>query len=143
MQLSTTLQGVISQTLLPRVSGGRVAAHEIMVCLTAIANLIRESKTHQMASIIQSGSRHGMHTLDQHLSELVAAGMVTFDDALAKAQDVAGFESQAGQFRNRSARIGMNQDSGQPSRQLPGQDGGMGGMGPRPSQPGTPHRQLV
>ncbi|MHB1344276.1 MAG: type IV pilus twitching motility protein PilT, partial [Thermoleophilia bacterium] len=84
MQLSITLQGVISQTLLPKAGGGRVAAHEVMVCLTSIANLIREAKTHQMVNIIQSGSRYGMHTLDQNLGELVKAGVVTYEEADAK-----------------------------------------------------------
>jgi twitching motility protein PilT len=101
MQLSITLQGVISQTLLPKIGGGRVAAHEIMVCLTSIANLIREAKTHQMASIIQSGSRYGMHTLDQNLADLVAAGAVTYEEALSKAQDIPGFEKQAAQHKGR------------------------------------------
>ena len=106
MQLSIGLQGVICQTLLPRVGGGRIAAHEIMVCLPSIANLIRESKTHQMLTIIQSGSRLGMHTLDQHLSELVRAGLVTYDDAVTKAQDPVTFETQVGQFKGRQSEQG-------------------------------------
>lgn len=101
MQLSIGLQGVICQTLLPSVGGGRVAAHEVMVCVPAIANLIREAKAHQMRTIIQSGSRFGMHTLDQHLSELVRSGLVTCDDAVSKAQDPVTFEAQVGQFKGR------------------------------------------
>ena len=101
MQLSIGLQGVICQTLLPRVGGGRIAAHEIMVCLTSIANLIREAKTHQMLTIIQSGARFGMHTLDQQLSEMVRNGLVTYDDAVTKAQDPATFEIQVGQFKGK------------------------------------------
>jgi twitching motility protein PilT len=106
MQLSIGLQGVICQTLLPKVGGGRVAAHEIMVCLPSIANLIREAKTHQMLTIIQSGSRFGMHTLDQHLSELVRGGLITYDDAIAKTQDPVTFEAQVGQFKGRQPEQG-------------------------------------
>jgi twitching motility protein PilT len=106
MQLSIGLQGVICQTLLHRVGGGRIAAHEIMVCLPSIANLIREAKTHQMLTIIQSGARFGMHTLDQQLSEMVRAGLITYDDAIAKTQDPATFEAQVGQFKGRQADQG-------------------------------------
>ena len=143
MQLSITLQGVVSQTLLPKVGGGRIAAHEVMVCLTSIANLIRESKTHQMASIIQSGSRYGMHTLDQHLVELVAAGTVTYDDALAKAQDIASFESQAGQYKGRVLRDSMGQNGAQMGQRSGGQMPGgpmQAGMAARPMQPGVAQR---
>ena len=103
MQLSITLQGVISQTLLPKIGGGRVAAHEIMVCLTSIANLIREAKTHQMVNIIQAGSRHGMYTLDQDLTALVAKGVVSYEEAAAKAQDLPGFEAQCGEYKGKRA----------------------------------------
>ncbi len=106
MQLSIGLQGVICQTLLPRVGGGRIAAHEIMVCLPSIANLIREAKTHQMLTIIQSGARFGMHTLDQQLSEIVRAGLVTYDDAITKAQDPVTFEAQVGQFKGKQPEQG-------------------------------------
>jgi len=106
MQLSIGLQGVICQTLLHRVGGGRIAAHEIMVCLPSIANLIREAKTHQMLTIIQSGARFGMHTLDQQLSEMVRAGLVTYDDAIAKTQDPVTFETQVGQFKGRQPEQG-------------------------------------
>ncbi|GAB4252495.1 MAG: type IV pilus twitching motility protein PilT [Thermoleophilia bacterium] len=110
MQLSITLQGVISQALLPKVGGGRIAAHEIMVCLTSISNLIREAKTHQMNNIIQAGGRHGMHTLDQHLAELVEAGWVAYEDAVTKAQDQAGFEARCGQYKGRkmAPKPGLN-----------------------------------
>ncbi|MHB0980285.1 MAG: type IV pilus twitching motility protein PilT [Thermoleophilia bacterium] len=140
MQLSITLQGVISQTLLPKVGGGRIAAHEVMVCLTSIANLIREAKTHQMVNIIQSGSRYGMHTLDQNLAEFVKAGLVTYDDADAKAQDPAGFEAQCGQFKNRKPAP-QQPDWGQGPRAAgPGQaTAGSGlGMGPGQRPPGQP-----
>jgi twitching motility protein PilT len=84
--LSESLQAVISQTLLKRPGGGRVAAHEIMIGTSAIRNLIREDKVAQMYSAIQTGASSGMQTLDQCLQELLAKGLVTRDDARAKAK---------------------------------------------------------
>jgi len=83
--LSESLQAVISQTLLKKVGGGRIAAHEIMVGTPAIRNLIREAKVAQMYSAIQTGKRDGMQTLDQNLKELVDRGMVTSKMAMVKA----------------------------------------------------------
>jgi len=81
------LRAVISQTLLKRVSGGRVAAHEIMVANSAIKNLIREDKVAQMYSAIQTGQNAGMATLDQSLIELVRRGLVAKNEAMRKAKD--------------------------------------------------------
>jgi len=83
--LSESLQAVISQTLLKKVGGGRIAAHEIMVGTPAIRNLIREAKVAQMYSAIQTGRRDGMQTLDQNLKELVDAGKITSKAAVGKA----------------------------------------------------------
>jgi len=83
--LSESLQAVISQTLMKKVGGGRVAAHEIMVGTSAIRNLIREAKVAQMYSAIQTGRKDGMQTLDQNLKELVDKGMVTAKVAMVKA----------------------------------------------------------
>ena len=84
--LSESLQAVISQTLMKRSSGGRVAAHEIMICSPAIRNLIREDKVAQMYSAIQTGSAVGMKTLDQCLQELVQKRVVTREVAREKAK---------------------------------------------------------
>ena len=84
--LSESLQAVISQTLLKKVGGGRVAAHEIMLCTPAIRNLIREDKVAQMYSAIQTGGQLGMQTLDQCLKGLVGKGMITKDAAREKAK---------------------------------------------------------
>lgn len=89
--LSESLRAVISQTLLKKVGGGRVAAHEIMIGIPAIRNLIREDKTAQMYSSIQTGASHGMQTMDQCLGNLVNYGIVTTADARAKAQDKTQF----------------------------------------------------
>ena len=83
--LSESLQAVISQTLLKKIGGGRIAAHEIMVGTSAIRNLIREAKVAQMYSAIQTGRKEGMQTLDQNLKELVDKGKVTAKTAMVKA----------------------------------------------------------
>lgn len=84
--LSESLQGVISQTLLKKSGGGRVAAHEIMVGTPAIRNLIREDKVAQMYSAIQTGGAYGMTTMDQSLQTLVQKGLITRDTAREKAK---------------------------------------------------------
>ena len=93
MQLSVTLQAVISQTLLMRKdSGGRVAAFEVMIATSAIRTLIREGKTYQMYTDIQTGGHLGMQTLDSHLLKLVARGLVEFEQAQAKSSNPNEFE---------------------------------------------------
>ena len=90
-QLAGTLQGVVSQTLIKRASGkGRVVATEILMMNPAIANVIREGKTYQIASMMQAGRDSGMRTMDQHLAELVNAGVITRRSAMEKAHDKEG-----------------------------------------------------
>jgi twitching motility protein PilT len=84
--LSESLQAVISQTLLKKKGGGRVAAHEIMLCTPAIRNLIREDKVAQMYSAIQTGGQLGMVTLDQSLKTLVQQGVISREVAREKAK---------------------------------------------------------
>lgn len=89
IQLSNTLQGVICQQLLPKRDGtGRVVALEIMVVTPAVRNLIREGKTHQLISQIQTGARYGMQTLDMALRSLVHKGIVSAEAAREKAVDI-------------------------------------------------------
>jgi len=83
--LSESLRAVISQTLLKRIGGGRVACHEIMVGTPAIRNLIREDKVAQMYSAIQTGQAHGMMTLDQDMQDKLRKGMIAKQDAVARA----------------------------------------------------------
>ena len=85
--LSESLRAVISQTLLKKVGGGRIAAHEIMVGIPAIRNLIREDKVPQMYSVIQTGQATGMQTMDQCLQRLLALGAISKEDAAAKSKD--------------------------------------------------------
>ncbi len=95
-QLSVTLLGVVSQTLLPRADKpGRVAAFEVMIATPAIRNLIRDGKTHQLNSDIQAGSEHGMEALDHNLLALVQKKMVRFEDALAKSSNPREFQQRA------------------------------------------------
>lgn len=80
-QLSVTLQGVIAQQLLPRIDGpGRVAAFEILVATPAVRNLIREGKTHQIPSAIQTGAKHGMRSMENSLRELAQRGLIAEAD---------------------------------------------------------------
>lgn len=88
VQLASVLQGVVSQQLLKRAdNSGRIAAIEIMMCNAAIRNHIREGKTTQILSSMQTGKRFGMVTMDNSLSELYTRGMITYDDAFAFAVD--------------------------------------------------------
>ena len=90
--LSESLRAVISQSLLKRIGGGRIAAHEIMIGTPAIRNLIREDKVAQMYSSIQTGQGVGMQTLDQCLEGLVKRGLVSKKDAQSYAKDKKMFE---------------------------------------------------
>ena len=83
--LSESLRAVIAQTLMKKVGGGRIAAWEIMIGTPAIRNLIREDKVAQMYSSIQTGNAVGMTTLDQYLQDLLSKGLITKQDARAKA----------------------------------------------------------
>ncbi|HJW05326.1 MAG TPA: type IV pilus twitching motility protein PilT [Rhodanobacter sp.] len=90
--LSESLRAVISQSLLKKVGGGRIAAHEIMVGIPAIRNLIREDKVAQMYSSIQTGQQFGMQTLDQCLQDLVKRGLVTRQQAQGYAKNKDNFK---------------------------------------------------
>ena len=92
IQLSQIIEAVLSQTLLPRVGGGRVAAFEMMVATPAVRNLIRERKLYQLPSVIQLGSKDNMQSLDQSLATLAREGIITRETALLKAIDVEQFE---------------------------------------------------
>ena len=88
VQLAAVLQGIISQQLLPTSSGnGRVAALEVMIATPAIQNLVREGKTHQIESAVQTGAKYGMKTMDNALSELYRKGYITSETALTYAID--------------------------------------------------------
>ena len=89
--LSESLRAVIAQTLLKRIGGGRIAAHEIMIGTPAIRNLIREDKVAQMYSAIQTGQQFGMQTLDQCLQDLLQRGVISKQDARMRAANKDDF----------------------------------------------------
>jgi twitching motility protein PilT len=93
VMLSESLRGVISQTLLRKKSGGRIAALEVLIVTPAISNLIREGKTFQIASSMQTGRAIGMVTLNDALTELVKSDMVSPEEAFSKAIDKPGIEA--------------------------------------------------
>jgi len=88
IQLSNTLEAVVSQQLLPRAgTPGRIAAMEIMIASPAIRNLIREAKAHQITSIIQTSAHLGMQTMDQCLRDLYQRGLITYEEAMGRAMN--------------------------------------------------------
>jgi twitching motility protein PilT len=98
VQLASTLQGVVSQQLLPRADGnGRAAAREVMVVTAAIANLVREGKTHQIYSAIDTGAKFGMISLDNSLINLVKQRVITPDVALSKSSNPQSMQARLGQ----------------------------------------------
>lgn len=98
-QLAGAIQGVVCQTLAKRSdSPGRAVATEVLVATPAIRNLIREGKTHQIYSAMQAGAKQGMHTMDQHLSELVKTGKITYETGLEKCHHVEDFNRLTGRF---------------------------------------------
>ncbi len=98
MQLSVNLLGVVSQILVRRADGrGRVAAFETLVAISSVRNSIRERKTHQIASVIQTGAQHGMMTLDQSLAHLARSGVITPEEGEAKAKDRQEFRQLMGE----------------------------------------------
>jgi twitching motility protein PilT len=84
MQLSGLLTGVVYQRLLPRIGGGQVGAFEVLIANTAIRTLIRDSKTNQIRNELQLGAREGMQTLESSLNQLIAKGLITYEEALAR-----------------------------------------------------------
>jgi twitching motility protein PilT len=97
VMLSGAIQGIVCQTLCKTADGrGRVVATEVLVATPAIRNLIREGKTHQIYSAMQAGAQHGMHTLDQHLAELVRIGRITYEHGLEKCHHVEDFNRLTG-----------------------------------------------
>jgi len=90
IQLSSSLQGIISQQLLPTIDGrARVLATEVLIPTPAIRHLIREAKTHQLSTAMQTGRQHGMCTMDESLADLYKRGLISYDTALGQSVDPA------------------------------------------------------
>ena len=110
LMLSNSLEAVLCQQLLPRAGmPGRVCCMEIMIATPAIRNLIREAKSHQIASIIQTSANVGMQTMDQHLRELYQRGVITYDDALARAMNQEEFKNMVASAMGTSGTPGQRQ----------------------------------
>lgn len=98
IQLADVLECAVAKALLPRIGGGRVAAYEILVATPAVRSLIRQNKSFQITSAMQTGRRQGMQLLDDALQDLVRSGQVTLENALAVANDPVALRSQLGRF---------------------------------------------
>ena len=98
IQLADVLECAIAKALLPRVGGGRVAAYEILVATPAVRSLIRQNKSFQITSAMQTGKRQGMQLLDDALADLVRTGKVTLENALALANDPVAVRNSLGRF---------------------------------------------
>ncbi|MGH2404227.1 MAG: type IV pilus twitching motility protein PilT [bacterium] len=108
IQLADALLGVVAQTLIPSLDGkGRVAAVEVMVATPAIRNMIRENKTHQLSSAIQTGARDGMQSLDQHLKTLVKQRRISTDEAVKRAVERDAFLQERGGASAQTEHSGM------------------------------------
>ncbi|MFY9341525.1 MAG: type IV pilus twitching motility protein PilT [Planctomycetota bacterium] len=118
VQMGSTLQGVISQTLVPKVGGGRVAVREILVATDAVKSLIREGKSQQVLNLMQTGKQFGMTTLEDELLRAYAEGLITGDDAISKA-------NRPDDVRRRLADMPQR-----PARSMPGSGAGAGAGGP-------------
>jgi twitching motility protein PilT len=87
LQLSEVIEAVLSQRLLPRISGGRVAAFEVMLANNVIRELIRDEKIHEILPNMEMGTLEGMQTMDQALAHLVKKGIVTQEDAIRRSSN--------------------------------------------------------
>ena len=92
VQLAGSLTGIFSQRLIPRISGGLVPAYELLINNSAVSNLIREARTHEISTVIQTSSQEGMLDMNRSLAELVRRGEVTVEDAYERAFDQKTFE---------------------------------------------------
>ncbi|MCA9208068.1 MAG: Flp pilus assembly complex ATPase component TadA, partial [Planctomycetales bacterium] len=122
VQLSTAIIGVLSQQLIPRIGGGRVAAYEIMVVTPGIANLIRENKTFRINSAIQTGAKFGMQLMDDALFKLWRDEICTVEDVLGKAQRPDDLAK-----RIVDARRGMVDEQAMVDEEIDHEGGGGGG----------------
>ncbi len=116
-QLSTAVIAILSQTLLPRVGGGRVAAFEMLVVTPAVANLIRENKTYRVTSSIQTGAKLGMQLLDDHMFQLWRRGLVEKKDILMKANTPDELAAKIAR-----AERGLLEDEEEAKRRLQGEE---------------------
>lgn len=92
MQLAVSLVGVFSIRLIPRISGGLIPAYELLINNSAVSNLIREGRTHEVQTVIETGLEHGMIDMNRTLVELVKKGEITIENAYAYSTNPKGLE---------------------------------------------------
>ena len=95
-QFSMALAAVVSQRLVPKIGGGRVAAYEVLMGTAAVSNLIREGKVRQLRNLIATGQREGMMSMEQSLGDLVKSGVVTYEEAALASvhpEEIAGLSA--------------------------------------------------
>ena len=142
--LSSSIQGVIAQTLLRKAGGGRVAAHEIMVGTNAVRNLIRENQLAQLYSMIQTGSRYGMQTMEDSVNDLVVSGAITEQTAHDALKDSTESEDDLGEESGIPAAPGGNKKAspllgkGAPARPAPGKPAAPAGKPAAAQKPAAP-----
>jgi len=95
-QLSMVIEGIVSQTLVPKIGGGRALACEVLVANTAIRSLIRDDKVHQMQGMLEIGQKYGMQTMNQDLARLFGRGLISMKDALGSTADPEGLQKLLG-----------------------------------------------
>ncbi|MFN3242608.1 MAG: type IV pilus twitching motility protein PilT [Planctomycetota bacterium] len=157
VQMASTLQGVISQTLVPKIGGGRVAAREILVGTDAVKSLVREGKSAQILNLMQTGKQFGMTTLEDELLNAYVEGLISADDCIAKAnrpddvrrrmetvkpkaQPSSSLDTMGAGTRQRPAPVGAGGGGGAGGAMGGGGMGGGGGVtggAPRPRPTGV------
>jgi twitching motility protein PilT len=92
IQLASCIEGVCAQQLMPKLGGGRVLAVELMMATSAVRNLIREGKTYQITSVIETSHQYGMQTMDRVLADLHKAGHIAFEEGATRANDRENYQ---------------------------------------------------
>ena len=135
--LAGALQGVVSQRLLPAISGGRVAAYEVLMGNEAVKNLIREGKSRQLRNVVATGGPDGMQTLEMDLARLVTSGLVTMEMAQSISQYPSEIQAQVSTLRAQ-AQAAATQASGQSATSGSGEKSGQPSNGDAPAEDQNP-----
>jgi twitching motility protein PilT len=130
--LAGSLQGVVSQRLLPAISGGRVAAYEVLIGTDAVRNLVREGKSRQLRNVVATGGPDGMQTIEMDLARLVTSGLVTMEMAQASSAYPSEIQAQVSTLRSQ-AQAQATQASGQVATSGSGQRAGQDMPAPEPA----------
>ena len=111
VQLADSLQAIVSQRLVRKIGGGRVAAFEVLIATHAVRNILREGRTSQLRNQIATGAKDGMQTLEASLSQRVAAGIVDYDEAITRTLHPGEIERPNATDRRRARRSGRTNRS--------------------------------